>query len=182
MTLTLLALFLVTAPPVPACLQEAVVVAQHQKGPGAVILGGTAVGMVAIDTPFSRVVNAAVEAKSKLQPFTVADIRVSRPIVTVAALPILQNMQNHYSVTHLVIRAHGSNSVEDAIQPLVSTPTQHSAGNALGGSITEQGMNAEFPLEALTLGRELYVVFEGRSPARYKIDQKMLEQLRPTCQ
>jgi hypothetical protein len=94
----------------------------------------------------------AQKAKREMRPFTPADVdaEMRADVWRVKAFPSMPRRLHDTiavsSVSHVVIR---DKSAATVIQPLTKSPFPHSAQNALGASVSYDGLDAGFPGEAV---------------------------------
>lgn len=130
-------------------------------------------------TPFLRVEIAASEAKEKLMVFVPSDVteEMLAPVLIVTVYPFIYDFSIHYSAKHVVIKKQKSSDPADAIQPTTIKPYEVTANTAGGGKVTENGVVATFPLDALRAGNEFAFLYTNDDRmASFKIDMKMISE------
>ena len=134
--------------------------------------GGKDQGVVCFTTPYVRVALAALDAKQKFKTFTAANVPawMYEPVINVY-IPSYMGVNSSWLLSrgttmtttapeHVVIRTHGDDVPEHAVQPLrVREYNEAHDWLAQVGATRGAAMVAELPLSALVAGREFYIIF-----------------------
>ena len=117
-------------------------------------------------TPFSRVAQAAFEAKRAYKTFSLSDATPDMLAPTVDVVcpsrcvtPGCTRSFGIGTVQAVVITDKGGTSPQ---QPIASKPMPETYQNAFGAKDQASGILATFPISALQPGRELHVVFDRK--------------------
>jgi hypothetical protein len=115
-------------------------------------------------TPFARVVQAALAARKRGNPFATADVT---PDLTAPELHVIALAQTAATddgmvatVLSVVLARRGSKDPADVIQPLKTTELTAQYQNLAGTAFKGTGVLAVFPLSALVADSEIRVVFD----------------------
>jgi hypothetical protein len=115
-------------------------------------------------TPFARVVQAAVAARKRGDPFTPADVT---PALIAPELHVIAAAQTAATdegiaatVLSVVLARRGSKDPADVIQPLRTTELAAQSQDLGGTAFKGPGIVAVFPLSALVVDSEIRVLFD----------------------
>lgn len=167
------------AKPLPIWVNEAIRLGQSEKVRPYRFHNIIAGDVGNFTTPFLRVAIAASEAKEKLMVFGPSDVteEMLAPVLIVTVYPFIYDFSTHYSAKHVVIKKQKSSDPADAIQPITIKPYEVTANTAGGGRVTENGVVATFPLDALRAGNEFAFLYDfSDRMASFKIDMKMISE------
>lgn len=149
-----------------------------------VVDAGTGGFRLALTGPLQRVALAVQEAATKYLPFARADVAADliTPTLLVLASPNppayigpVMGWRRTPIPTHVVLRARDGGQ---AVQPIAVRHFPVSWNNAAGGTLTGDGLAAEFPLASLPAAAFAVMVVHPDGEQRYTIDGKKRAQIR----
>jgi hypothetical protein len=128
-------------------------------------------------TPYSRIAGAAQRARTKYQPFTVADVtdEMRRPVVEVIAFPQSEiagmplRERGMLSVLAVVVApAKAKDRSAGVILPTAQAETGEEYVNAYGAKWEAKSITATFPMDVLRETNEIRVVYPANACADSK--------------
>lgn len=141
---------------------------------------------IVVEGPTARVARAANDAASEFKPFIASQVtpEMRAPIVTIMASPDaptihLGRISPTPNATHMVLLPRGSKDSSKAVQPIRKNQVAQQFGNAMGASVTSQGLLAEFSLTELPAGEfDVVVIAENGVEHRRTIKKDDRQQIR----